>query len=625
MKTKSHSLLRTVFIFCGLFFFLLATQNCANRGLGPQGGPVDSIPPRIVRSAPLNGTRFYKGNSIDIAFDEFIQLNNPAENVLFSPPQQHLAEVRARGKKIRIRYQDSLLDNTTYTIDFGNAIQDNHENNPLSNYSFSFSTGPSIDSLEVYGTLIDAQTLTPLSGMTIGLHADLADSALENTVFTRIGKTNDEGEFTVRNVKEGTYRLYALEDMNKDYRYQTGEYMAFYASTVTPYITVRSEIDTIWRDTVIADTVRHLPDSIYTAEYYYYEPSDILLLGFQEDKPSIYLDRVNREKRHLITFAFSGPQPATPTLSAAGNRTTLTDSRQRMNTTRDTMLCWLTDSTAIQTDSLQLLLTYQKTDSQYHFLTQTDTVWAVYRAPLAEKNTRKKKPKKGTEKKTEYLKISSNLSRKAEIEDTLTLRFATPVRTYDIAAFHLEQKQDTLWKPLRMTLQPQDEAMTSLRVLFPSEPNNTYRLTIDSAAMNDIYGLSNTNEQLTWQIKPENEYATLAVVLEETNPQIIVQLLNEKEQPMHEQRAKNGKVKFIHLHPGTYYMRLFYDLNGDGKWTTGDWHDKRQPEPVHYFPKKLTLRANWDFEETFRWKDTPVLEQKPRSLLNNAKSANKKK
>ncbi len=611
--------------------FVLSVSTCANRGLGPQGGPVDSIPPRMVRSTPLNGALNYQKKQVEIGFDEYIQLDNPSENVIFSPPQKQQPLIEARGKRIRITYQDTIQPNTTYTIDFGNGVQDNNESNPMENFSFSFSTGTNMDSLEVYGTLIDAETLTPLKGVIVGLHTCQDDSAFEKLPFTRIGKTNSEGEFTIRNIKEGTYRLYALQDLNRDYIYQPGERIAFYDQPIKPYITVRTEIDTIWRDSVTNDSVYHLPDSIYTAEYFYFEPSDILLQSFEEDMQHTYLERVERTERRNIKFAFVGKQPSMPQLKALNTDSSpswdwLKETKYSFNPKGDTLTCWLLDTTTIKTDSLCLVLSYHKTDSAYQLQPQTDTLWAVYRMTQAEKTALKKKRKKTEQKQTiQILEIKSNARNTFEVFDTMQLTLPTPVSRIDMNALHFEKQKDTLWVQQPCQYQATDEAQHTWRILTDVQPGATYRLTVDSAAVADVYGLTNNAQTFTWKVKALDQYATLRVHVEENNPLFIVQLLSERDQPVREQRVKNSEVMFRNLAPGTYYMRIVVDSNGDGKWTTGSWKQKRQPEQVFYFRKKMTLRANWDFEETFTFQQVPLLEQKPRSLIEKATNANKKK
>ena len=146
-----------------------ALSGCANRGTGPQGGPKDSIPPTLIRETPVNGTVNFTGKSIVLQFDEYVQLNNVAENVLISPPQQTPPVVKAIGKRVMVTFEEPLRDSTTYTIDFGQAICDNNEKVPLGNYSFSFATGAQIDTLAMFGRVINAEDLNPVQGVVVGV------------------------------------------------------------------------------------------------------------------------------------------------------------------------------------------------------------------------------------------------------------------------------------------------------------------------------------------------------------------------------------------------------------------------------------------------------------------------
>lgn len=263
----------------------LLLVNCANRGIGPQGGAVDSIPPVLIKSTAPDGTLNFTDNSITLYFDEYIQLLNPSENVLISPPQQRPPEIKAIGKRIQINFEEEMSDSTTYTIDFGSSIVDNNERNPLENFSISFSTSNNIDSLEIYGQIINAEDLNYISGITIGIHNNLNDSAFEKLPFQRISRSDTYGEFAIRNIKPGTYRLYGLKDVSRDYVYQPGEGIAIYDSLITPYIHTTFETDTLWRDSIINDTTTiPIIDTLITSQYIYYEPSTILLKFFSENK-----------------------------------------------------------------------------------------------------------------------------------------------------------------------------------------------------------------------------------------------------------------------------------------------------------------------------------------------------
>ena len=182
---------------------VLVCVGCANRGIGPQGGPRDSIPPQPLRSVPENGALNFTGKKIDVTFSEYLQLDNISQNLLMSPPQQHAPEVKANGKHLIVQFEDTLKPNTTYTLDFGHSVCDFTERNPLPNYTFAFSTGPVTDTLQLSGRVYDAENLNPLKGITVGVYANLEDSAFTRLPFDRIGRTDSVGAFRIGNMQEG--------------------------------------------------------------------------------------------------------------------------------------------------------------------------------------------------------------------------------------------------------------------------------------------------------------------------------------------------------------------------------------------------------------------------------------
>lgn len=194
--------------------------SCANMSR-PGGGPRDTEPPRYLRSKPLPDAVNVTDNRIEIDFDEIIQVENPSEKIIVSPPQIEAPKIQAQGKKLRIELLDSLRPNTTYTIDFGDAIVDNNEKNALTGYAFSFSTGDSRDSLQISGLLLNAEDLEPITGMLVGVYSNLDDTAFTTLPMERIASSDALGHFTIRNLKPGRYRVVALKDMNRDYHSTT--------------------------------------------------------------------------------------------------------------------------------------------------------------------------------------------------------------------------------------------------------------------------------------------------------------------------------------------------------------------------------------------------------------------
>lgn len=616
----------------------LLLTGCANRGIGPQGGPKDTIPPVVVKETPANGSNHFKDKKIEILFNEYLQLDNVQANLLVSPPQQVPPDVKAQGKKVVITMQEDLIDSTTYTLDFGNSICDYTEKNPIRGYQYAFTTGDRIDSLEVYGQVINAEDLNPVSGVLVGLHANLSDSAFSTLPFTRIARTDSLGGFGVRNLRGGQYRLYALQDLSRDYRYQPGEGLAFTDSLVVPEYQVEIVRDTIWRDTLLVDNqtldtiTMGIVDSVRIVENMYVGPSDLLLWFFRENKVRHYFQRAYREEQHTIRLIFGAPQDSLPLVRALppsamdslANDSVWIDPMQyallQANPTRDTLVYWLTDSLAIGQDSIFLEMTYLKSDSAYNLVPQTDTISAIYRAPRLTAKAKEAIDKKNRER---MLELRSNAKSGFEVYDTLRILSPVPFDSVWADSIGLYEKVDTVYKSVPFTLQPTDSVPLGYLVVARLEQGKSYELRLDSGAVRDVYGVANKAKKFTLQLKTAEDYSTLLIKIPTYDPAIRLQLLDEKDKPVRELPVSPEGTKFEYLTPKAYYLRLYFDLDGNGKWTTGDWATKRQPEPVFYFPAKLTLRANWDFEEIFDYLARPQLDSKPRELIKDAAATKK--
>ncbi len=616
----------------------LLLTGCANRGIGPQGGPKDTIPPVVVKETPANGSNHFKDKKIEILFNEYLQLDNVQANLLVSPPQQVPPDVKAQGKKVVITMQEDLIDSTTYTLDFGNSICDYTEKNPIRGYQYAFTTGDRIDSLEVYGVVVNAEDLNPVSGVLVGLHANLSDSAFSTLPFTRIARTDSLGGFGVRNLRGGQYRLYALQDLSRDYRYQPGEGLAFVDSLVVPEYQVEIVRDTIWRDTLLVDNqtldtiTMGIVDSVRIVENTYVGPSDLLLWFFRENKVRHYFQRAYREEQHTIRLVFGAPQDSLPVVRALppsamdslASDSAWIDPMQyallQANPTRDTLVYWLTDSLAIGQDSIFLEMTYLKSDSAYNLVPQTDTISAIYRAPRLTAKAKEAIYKKNRER---MLELRSNAKSGFEVYDTLHILSPMPIDSIWADSIGLYEKVDTVYKSVPFTLQPTDSVPLGYLVVARLEQGKSYELRLDSGAVRDVYGVANKAKKFTLQLKTAEDYSTLLIKIPTYDPAIRLQLLDEKDKPVRELPASPEGTKFEYLTPKAYYLRLYFDLDGNGKWTTGDWATKRQPEPVFYFPAKLTLRANWDFEEIFDYLARPQLDSKPRELIKDAAATKK--
>jgi hypothetical protein len=583
-------------------------SSCANIA-SPNGGPYDETPPRFIRSTPMPLQTNFKGRRIEIIFDELIQIEKPSENVIITPPQENLPVIRTAGKKITVELKDTLIADVTYTIDFTNSISDNNEKNVLENFSFAFSTGDVIDSLEVSGYVLNASNLEPMPGILVGLHRDLADSAFTTTRFFRTSKTNERGKFTIRNVAEGTYRIYALNDVNRDYLFdQPGEDIAFLDSLIIPRFEPATRMDTLWKDSLTVDTVR-------IVEYNRFLPDDIVLRLFKEKFQRQYMLRPERTQPNLFTLKFNAPLDTLPELKLLDNPspddwfiTQIPDDPTAVN-------YWIRDSLIWQKDTLLLSVSYLRTDSLMMLQPQTDTIQLSTRRqqqPTQRRAARREEPEP-----IELLAMRVSASSSMNVYDTLSVTFSEPVLDLSKDIFLLEQKQDTLWNQVDFTFR--QDSVNALRYYLEHRWNyeETYRLSVDSAQIFSIYGKWNDAVQSTLQFRKEDEYAHLFIEIEGITEPAFVELLNGNDEPVRKATIQDGGALFMNLKPDKYYARLIVDANENGKWDTGNYAEKLQPEDVYYSPKVYELRANWQMEETWNVLSEPLIKQKPMDITKN--------
>ncbi len=589
--------------------------SCANRGGGPQGGPKDTEPPKPLKSEPSQYAVHYKKNRIEIVFDEIVQIEKAFDNVIVSPPQKQPPTVKALGRKVIVDIKDSIKENTTYTIDFGNAIVDNNEKNILKGYSFAFSSGNDIDSLKISGVVLSAENLNPISNILVGIHSDLSDSAFREKPFDRITRTDNNGKFTISNIKDGKYHIYALEDIGGNYTFDMpNEQIAFIDSIITPTFEVKEHIDTVFRDSIITtknqqDTIKVI-DSIGISNKTHFYPNNILLRAFLEKNNIQYLDKSTRVSRNSFSLFFKNKNISLPKIEGI-NCNLENNLFMQTNKRQDTITYWLKDSTLWQMDTLQLKITYMKSDSLQQLVQTTDTL------NLVAKKTQKtpKKDRRSSRSKTDFLNITTNLSTTINFFDKIEITSPTPIDSCRASFIHLEEQIDTVWKPISAKILPIDSSVFKFYIKTEITPSKTYRLTIDSATFVDIYGKHNNKSDITFRCKPKDSYSSLTLEMGRFGENEIVELLDKDDKVIKQIPADKSKITFEFLDEGIYYARLFIDENGNSIWDTGDYKKNIEPEKVYYYPSSFKIRQMWDAEEYWDYLEFDVVEQKPKELL----------
>lgn len=602
-----------------LLMLMIVVYSCASMG-NPDGGPYDEEPPKFVRSTPKPFAINSKEKKVTIEFDEFIKLEKAAEKVVVSPPQLEQPEIKASGRKVVVGLVDSLKPNTTYTIDFADAIVDNNEGNPLGNYAFTFSTGTTIDTMEVSGTVLGASDLEPVKNIQVGLHSDLSDSAFMKKPFDRVSRTDSRGHFSIRGIAPGKYRIYALMDGNQNYLFDSKtEMIAFSDSIIIPAMEDAMRQDTIWKDSLTIDTIK-------SVGYTRFLPDDIILRAFKEENDRQYLTRSERDKENHFVLTFSARADTLPTLKGLNF-----DERDAFiieKTDRNDSICyWIKDSLIYQMDTLEIQMDYLATDTLDRLVPQTDTLFLANKLTRAEREKleakaaeekekeRKKKEKKGETiepEPTKFLILNVDAPSAFDLDRNVYLSFDEPVASIDTAAIHMEIKKDSLWEEIPFMFVADSVAPRKYEILAEWEPEKEYQLSIDSMAFRGMYGLHTNKVKQTMKVKKLDEYGTILLNITGADSTAVVELLDGSGKVLRRQRiTPQNTADFYYLNPGTkFYIRLFNDRNGNGVWDTGKYSEHSQPEEVYYFPKVWEMKANFEFEENWDINAVPVEKQK---------------
>ena len=608
--------------------FLLG--SCARMGQ-PDGGWYDETPPRIMGAAPADKGTNVKSQKISIFFDEFIQIENATEKVVVSPPQLETPEIVASGKRIRIELLDSLKPNTTYTIDFSDAITDNNEDNPLGNYTYSFSTGDAIDTLEVSGKVLQAQDLEPVKGILVGLYSDLSDTAFTTKPMLRVSRTDGSGRFVIKGVAPGTYRVYALQDADGNYLFnQKSEMLAFSQEKIVPSFKPDVRQDTTWIDSLRIK-------SIDRVGYTHFLPDDIVLRAFNEVMTDRYFLKAERREPESFTlfYSYGGEMPQVRGLNFQSDDAFIIESTEK----QDTITYWLKDTALVNQDTLRVELTYHMTDSLGKLVEQIDTLDILSRISHEKRQKDLEREREEWQKKQDRAKkrgepydsimppkalaIGVKAPSELDPDKNIPFTFNTPLASVDTAAIHLYSKHDTLWYNAPLEFNHVRGREYELRGEW--RPDIEYSLEIDSAAFVDIYGKVSPPFKQGFKVKSFDEYGTLLLNIPTmTDTTIVVQLLDAGDKIIKEVTTNQGVAEFYYVSPSTYYVRMYIDSNRNGEWDTGLYSANRQPETVCYFPKEIEIRAKWDFTETWNPLATPVIQQKPAAVTKQKPDKDKK-
>lgn len=644
---RANSLYLPLYIFA-----LLLIASCAKMGQ-PDGGWFDETPPKVIGANPKDGGTNINAKKISIFFDEYIKLDNPTEKVVVSPPQLETPEIKGAGKKIDIELIDSLKPNTTYTIDFSDAISDNNEDNPMGNFTYSFSTGDVIDTLEVSGYVLESENLEPIKGILVGLYDDHSDSAFHKKPMIRVSRTDSRGRFVIKGIAPGSYRIYALQDMDGNYIYnQKSEKLAFSHELIVPTFKPDVRQDTTWIDSL------HIK-SIDRVSYTHFLPDDIVLRAFTPLQTDRFFLKAERKDATNFTLFYSYGDSILPQIKGLNfeeKDAFVIETTEK----KDTITYWLKDTTLVNQDTLRMELSYRMTDSTGVLQIKTDTLDILSKDTYEKRQKRmakeladwKKKQEKAKKRGEAYdsimpitpLDVQVGMASQMDPDKNIKISFNTPLQKADTAAIHLYAKHDTLWYKAPFEFYPIDklgkkitridkQATDSIGWLQGRmfelkgawKPDIEYSLEIDSAAFIDIYGKVSSSVKQGFKINSLDTYGSLFVNITDVEDEnVIAQLLNAQDQVVKEVKAVEGVAEFFYLKPEKYYMRIFIDRNGNGIWDTGDYDKDLQAEEVYYYPDFIECKEKWDITESWNPRARNLARQKPGEITKQKPDKEKK-
>lgn len=595
----------------------LIVYACANRGY-PEGGPKDTTPPVVVAEVPVSYTKNFNKKRVEIYFNEFVQLKEINEKFIFSPPLKKNPKVSLKGKYVQISIPDTLKPNTTYSMDFADAIVDNNEGNPLGFYRYVFSTGEVIDSLELSGTVVNAESYEPMMNVLVGLYENHADSVPLLELPDYIARTDSSGNFRVTNLRDAVYKVVAIEDANKDKKYTPeSEMFAFLDSTVHPIVLPMVKSDTFRLVESILGRDTTYRDSIVTTEYLGYGPSNLLLRMFQEKLTQLYLVDDDRKERERLDFVFS--IPAENKLQVRLWDTLATEPLpedwffMERSAGKDTISLWIKDSTVYKKDTLNVILSYLRSDSTGQHTLYSDTTRYTFKEKKKNEGKGKKNPEEKP--KMEFLEIKSNVGGDLDLGGRLWLEFDRPIDKSGLQGLRLSEKVDTLYQPMKFELEEDSLKVRRIYVDAPWKQSTEYLLELDSAAVYDIYGRFNNKMEKKFKVRSEEYYGKIQLTVKGVSGNTIIQLYKSDEAKAENGKRKynvvrekkitqDGEVVFDLLPEGKYKFRAILDTENSGGWNTGLYLKHRQPDEIIYMPAEISVKQNFDIEQEFRLNPT---------------------
>ncbi len=598
------TLLRSAVVLLFLSGFL---SRCASV-LSPTGGPRDTLPPVIVVLEPDNYTTNFDSQKVYIEFDEFVQIKDQQKEFFTSPEMKNKPTIVTRGRGIVVTIKDTLLENTTYSLNFGSSIRDNNEGNPLNAMRYIFSTGDRIDSMMVSGYTADSYKADSVSKSFIYFFpVDSIENVAEydSTLFkykpSAIARAENNGVFIAQNLKPIKYRVYAIEDTNNNQMYEPGtDQVGFISDDINP-----RELPGfgIWYD-----SVRRYPSA--DPQLYFRMFTDVAF-----KRQTLQGNERPLQHKAMLYFGAANPKIESIVFDSIPSEDVIIEP---LTLGRDTLAIWFKSPSEQLPDTIRSVVSYYKHDSINNLVLTNDTIkfpWRLIESREAEKLRKEKETEKAAAEAIgeEWIDpdnpFSYKMSLKGEInpEKNLMMEFDYPLASIDTARMILTSiNADSLVTDRTFSIERDTASLRRyyIRSQWDAAPTERYTLTIPRGVITDVAGMSNDSLVGSYTIADPEKYATILINLaasSNVDTKYIIQLLNGSNKLIEEKRNLTaGEVKFNYVPAGDIRLRLIEDRNGNGIWDSGNVVERRQAERSEIYSSEgedtFATKANWEVE-----------------------------
>lgn len=573
--------------------------GCAHPGT-PGGGPKDMAPPEVLKTVPENRSANFRAKKITITFDEFIELDNIVQKAIISPPMKELPDFKSKGKSLQIKFNEPLKDSTTYSIYFADAIVDLTEKNPLLNYTYIFSTGTKVDSLSLFGDVINSFDLEPVEAVFVLLYRDNndtlpLDSLPFNVIPYYVSKTTKEGDFQFNGLGNNEYLMFALKDLNANYIYdQPGEEIAFLDTLIKPFFVELLDLDSLRADTIkffVSDTLKEkaakiVRDSLIHNYIHEYESKfpQIELSLFKETDSAQRLLKAEVTRKNNIQYSFAWPADYIEILPMNFTADTIWYVEE-YSKNRDTINWFLKD---LPVDTLEVLITHNQDSVEYVYF-KLD--------PSRNKPTLSKREQKKEDEKKEYLDINTNIKGgKLGLNQQPEFYFYHPISEVITDSILLVVGEDSTYMPGYRFI---DSLKMKIEIPVEILEETRYNITFPDSSVIDWNGYHNEKSSNRFATKSLRDFGVFVLNVKPAVKQpYVFQLMNEKQKILKEYYfSSDTTITIQYLDPANYVLKIIYDNNGNKKWDSGNYKYKIQPEKVLFNKKVIEVRANWEIVE----------------------------